>query len=173
MVAKLLAGLAAILMAGILSGCNSSPPPPSTEEVSAAVSRPFDAVADIKMGGISATADFNKTEEGVYSFSFTEPAALKGMVITMDAEKIGLSYLGLSLEADSEDVLDSAAAKAIVAAINKAAQPNGITVGTEGSSVTVSGETESGDFTLTLDPKNQSLLTLSIPNLDLECHFGG
>lgn len=172
---KLFSKLATLLLAAALfSGCGQGEAaPPSPEEVSAAVSRPFDAVADIQMGGISATADLNKTEDGVFSFTFHEPAALNGMVVTMDDEKIGLSYLGLHIEADSEDVLDSAVTKSIVAAVNKAAQPNGITIGTEGSAITVSGETEAGEFTLTLDQKNQSLLTLSIPNLDLECHFGG
>ena len=44
-------------------------------------------------------------------------------------------------------------------------------MGVDGTAILVSGTTESGDFTLRLDQKNQSMLTLSIPNLDLECHF--
>ena len=174
---KTAALLAALLAASCLfAGCAGGERPvsaPDAETVSEAVQKPFDAVAQIKMGGIEATADLNKSEDGVFSFAFTAPKTLAGMTITMDKENIGLSYLGLSIEADSEAVLNSAVTKAIVAAVNKAAEPNGITIGVEGTAFTVRGETESGEFLITLDQRNQSLLSLSIPNLDLECHFGG
>ena len=169
--AALLAAL--MVLSGMLAGCGREPAAPSSEEVSRAVQKPFEAAADIQMGGVAATVDLNRTEDEVFSFVFHEPKALDGMTVTMDDENIGLSYLGLHIEADSEDVLNSAVTKAIVAAINQAAEPEGITVGVEGSAVTVSGETDAGEFTLTLDQKNQSLLTLSIPNLDLECRFSG
>ena len=123
------------------------------------------------MGGIEAEADLNRTENGVCTFLFHNPAALDGMTVTLDRDTIGLSYLGLSVEADSEKVLSSSVTKAIVASINLAAEPSGVTVDVDGSAILVSGKTDSGDFTLRLDQKNQSMLTLSIPNLDLECHF--
>lgn len=168
-----------ILAAGVLlalcccTGCGktASSEPPSAESVAEVVSRPFDVVADIKMGGIEAQADLNRTEDGVCTFVFQKPSALEGMTITLDADTIGLSYLGLSVEADSEKVLSSSVTKAIVASINAVAQPNGVSVAVDGSAILVSGTTDSGDFTLRLDQKNQSMLTLSIPNLDLECHF--
>ncbi len=162
------------IAAGLLAGCAGERlPAPDAETVSQAVEKPFDAVARIRMGNIEATADLNRSGDGVFSFTFTAPQTLSGMTITMDRENIGLSYLGLHIEADSEDVLNSGVTRAIVAAINRAAEPDGITVGMEGTAVTVDGETESGAFTLTLDQRNQSLLNLSIPNLDLECRFGG
>ena len=123
------------------------------------------------MGGIEAEADLNRTENGVCTFLFHQPAALDGMTVTLDRDTIGLSYLGLSVEADSEKVLSSSVTKAIVASINLAAEPSGVMVGVDGSAILVSGKTDSGDFTLRLDQKNQSMLTLSIPSLDLECHF--
>lgn len=164
---------ASVLLALCCAGCgkSASGDAPSAESVAEAVSRPFDVVADIKMGGIEAQADLNRTEDGVCTFVFQKPSALEGMTITLDADTIGLSYLGLSVEADSEKVLSSNVTKAIVASINAAAQPNGVSVAVDGSAILVSGTTDSGDFTLRLDQKNQSMLTLSIPNLDLECHF--
>lgn len=165
--------IAAALAALCLSGCGTpeSSLPPTAESVAQAVSQSFDAAAVIKMGGIEAEADLNRTESGVCTFQFHKPAALDGMTITLDRDTIGLSYLGLSVKADSEKVLSSSMTKAIVASINAAAEPNGVTVGVDGTAILVSGTTESGDFTLRLDQKNQSMLTLSIPNLDLECHF--
>ena len=122
-------------------------------------------------GGVEAEADLNRTEEGVCTFQFRKPEALSGMTVALDRDTIRLSYLGLSVEADSEKVLGSSMTKAIVSAINAASEPNGITVGVEGSAIRIDGETEAGEFTLQLDQKEQSMLTLSIPNLDLECHF--
>lgn len=167
---------AALLLAAVLccAGCSTgkkAEAPPSAESVAESISRPFDVVATIKMGGIEAEADLNRTENGVCTFLFHKPAALDGMTVTLDRDTIGLSYLGLSVEADSEKVLSSSVTKAIVASINLAAEPSGVTVGVDGSAILVSGKTDSGDFTLRLDQKNQSMLTLSIPNLDLECHF--
>ncbi|MGI5895047.1 MAG: hypothetical protein ACOX6P_10735 [Candidatus Merdivicinus sp.] len=165
-----------VCLCGILGGCGVNggvSSVPDAETVSQAVQQPFDAVAEIKMGGIEATADLNKSEEDVFTFTFTAPKTLSGMTVTMDKENIGLSYLGLHVEADSEEVLSSSVTKAIVASINKAAEPEGITVGVEGTAITVSGETESGEFVLTLDPRSRSMLSLSIPELDLTCHFGG
>lgn len=168
-------GMAVLLGAGLCCGCGRAEVAsvPDAQEVSEAVQQPFDAVAQIKMGGIEATADLNRSEEGVFSFAFTAPKTLSEMTITMDKENIGLSYLGLSVEADSEEVLNSSVTKAIVAAINRAAEPNGIQIGVEGTAVTVTGETDTGEFILTLDQRNRSLLSVSIPDLDLECRFGG
>ncbi|MGI5856197.1 MAG: hypothetical protein ACOX64_07030 [Candidatus Merdivicinus sp.] len=168
-------GAALILSAALCcAGCGTgktAEAPPSAESVAESINRPFDVAATIKMGGIEAEADLNRTENGVCTFLFHQPAALDGMTVTLDRDTIGLSYLGLSVEADSEKVLSSSVTKAIVASINLAAEPSGVTVGVDGSAILVSGKTDSGDFTLRLDQKNQSMLTLSIPSLDLECHF--
>lgn len=171
---KILSAAAACLL--FCTGCAGQPAssvPPQAQAAAETLQKPFQAAADIRMGGIEASADLNKSEDGVFSFVFQKPATISGMTVTMDRETIGLSYLGLHVEADSEEVLNSAVTKAIVAAINRAAQPEGVSVSVEGTAITVSGETETGDFSLTLDQRNQSLLTLSIPSLDLECSFGG
>ncbi len=163
------------LVAGLLGGCGrtSSLLPPNAQEVSEVVSQPFDAEAVIRMGDMEAVVDLNKSEAGVFSFTFTEPKALSGMTVSMDDETVGLSYLGMHIEGDSEQVLNSSAVKAIVSALNQAAKPNGIEIGVEGTAITVSGDSESGKFLLTLDPRSRSMLTLSIPELELTCHFGG
>ncbi len=166
-------GWAALLAALCLFGCGKpgAETPPSAESAAQAVSQPFDVSAVIKMGGVEAEADLNRTENGVCTFQFRKPAALSGMAITLDRDNIGLSFLGLSVQADSEKVLSSSMTKAIVASINAAAEPSGVTVGVDGTAILIKGATESGDFLLRLDQQDQSMLTLSIPNLDLECHF--
>ena len=162
---------AGILAALCLSGCGRPAETVTPESAAQAAGQSFDVSAAIKMGGVEAEADLNRTEEGVCTFQFRKPEALSGMTVALDRDTIRLSYLGLSVEADSEKVLGSSMTKAIVSAINAASEPNGITVGVEGSAIRIDGETEAGEFTLQLDQKEQSMLTLSIPNLDLECHF--
>ena len=161
-----------ILLMLILTGCGEKAVlPPDAEQVSQAVRQPFDAQATLHMGGMEAVTNLNRDGDGAFSFAFTEPAALNGMTVTMDAEKIGFSYLGMHIEGDSADVLDSAAVKAIAGALSKVAEPNGIQVGIEDGAVLVNGESESGEFQLKLDPQSRSMLSLSIPELDLVCHF--
>lgn len=162
---------AGILAALCLSGCGRPAETVTPESAAQAAGQSFDVSAAIKMGGVEAEADLNRTEEGVCTFQFRKPEALSGMTVALDRDTIRLSYLGLSVEADSEKVLGSSMTKAIVSAINAASEPNGITVGVEGSAIRIDGEMEAGEFTLQLDQKEQSMLTLSIPNLDLECHF--
>ena len=124
-------GAALILSAALCcAGCGTgktAEAPPSAESVAESINRPFDVAATIKMGGIEAEADLNRTENGVCTFLFHQPAALDGMTVTLDRDTIGLSYLGLSVEADSEKVLSSSVTKAIVASINLAAEPSGVT----------------------------------------------
>ncbi len=158
-----------------LSGCGTEnggqPSESEQEKVSDSLNHSFDAKATIKMGDIEAEADINRTEEGVCTVRLTNPKGLSGMTFSFDQENVTISYMGLSLELDNDSVLTSSMTKAVVASINMAAQPHGVSMALEGDALIIKGTTESGDFTLKLDRSDYSVLTLSIPNLDLECNF--
>lgn len=164
-----------LALAMTLSACgmdNSGQPSENEQEkVSSSLSRGFDAKATIKMGDIEAEADINRTKEGVCTVQLTSPKGLSGMTFSFDQKNVTVSYMGLSLELDNDSVLTSSMTKAVVASINMAAEPHGVSMALEGEALVIKGTTESGDFTLKLDRSNYSVLTLSIPNLDLECNF--
>lgn len=159
----------------LLSGCGGQKPQEevssAAKEVSESIGKGFDAKATIKMGEIKATADINRTKEGTCTFVIAEPKSMEGMTFAFDQDTVTLSYLGLNLTLDQDSMLTSAMSKAVISAINKAAEPNGIQVTAEGKALTVTGDTDSGSFTLTLDRESRSMLTLKIPALELECNF--
>lgn len=166
---------ACLALSLMLSGCGGAggkqPSENEQQKVSSNLNRGFDAKATIKMGDIEAEADINRTKEGVCTVELTSPKGLSGMTFSFDQQNITVSYMGLSLELDNDSVLTSSMTKAVVASINMAAEPHGVSMAVEGEALIIKGATESGDFTLKLDRSNYSVLTLSIPNLDLECNF--
>lgn len=166
---------ACLALSLMLSGCGGAggrqPSENEQQKVSSNLNRGFDAKATIKMGDIEAEADINRTKEGVCTVELTSPKGLSGMTFSFDQQNVTVSYMGLSLELDNDSVLTSSMTKAVVASINMAAEPHGVSMAVEGEALVIKGATESGDFTLKLDRSNYSVLTLSIPNLDLECNF--
>ncbi|MEG2596852.1 MAG: hypothetical protein RR977_00360 [Oscillospiraceae bacterium] len=158
----------------LLTGCGEKERSLSSgeqEQMAAAIGAGFDAKATVKMGGIEAEVDINRTSEGVCTMVLTKPKGLSGMTFQFDRETVTVGYLGLHMKLDSASLLSSAMTEAVVSSINKVAEPHGVKMSVKGEVLSVFGATESGDFTLTIDRANQSMLKLSIPNMDLECNF--
>ena len=155
----------------LFTSCGKREKQPTMEEVSSAVSRSFDAKATIKMGGIEAEVDINRTQNGACTFAMTKPQSLEGLSLGFAGETLTLSYRGISLDLDSEAVLTSAMTKAVIGSINKAAEPNGVRFTVSEAGITIDGTSESGDFTLLLSREDYSILSLSVPDLEFECRF--
>ena len=160
-----------LMLTGCGTGNGGQPSKNEQQQISSSLRRGFDAKATIKMGDIEAEADINRTKEGICTVRLTNPKGLSGMTFSFDQQNVTVSYLGLNLQLDSESVLTSSMAKAVAASINKAAEPYGISMSLEGDILSIKGTTDSGDFTLKLAHSDYSVLSLSIPNLDLECNF--
>jgi len=79
----------------------------------------------------------------------------------------------LSFTFDPNSVPGGAVASVVVGAVNSALSGKGLTVEHTDGSLTLSGRLESGDFLLRLDSNDGSLLTLSIPEQELEIEFLG
>lgn len=155
-------------------GCSKRQPAekaPDAEQLAASIGRPFEAKATIRMEELTLTADINKTAENAVTIIVNEPAALSGMRFTYDGQDITVSYLGLSVKLDQDSRLVSSMATGLINAINRASSPGGIHVRMEESGVAVSGQSDSGDFQLMLDPQNGSIASVNLPELDLECRF--
>jgi len=141
------------------------------EKILSSLNGNFDIQAQIKMGEIKAEADINRTKEGTGTIKITNPRNLSGLTFSFDKEDVTVSFLGLSLKLDNDDILNSSLTKGIIASINKAATPHGVTLSADGNIITAKGETDSGDFSLLIDRNNKTLISLSIPELNLECTF--
>lgn len=143
----------------------------SPEQISASISRPFDAKATIRLKDLVLTADINKTNADAITISVDEPKTLSGMKFVYDGKDITVSYMGLSIKLDEQSKLVSSVASAIVKALDQAASPSGIDVQMQDGALLVSGKSEDGAFSITLDKSNGSLAELQLPELDLTCRF--
>lgn len=140
-------------------------------QVSAALSRSFDAKAKIKLADLVLVADVNKTAVGACTVEIEEPKHLKGMKFDYNGQDIGVSYKGMRVQLDENSKLASSVAQIIVNAVDKAASGSGIDVSVSGQAVEVSGDCDSGKFFIKLDKKSQSVLSITLPELDFTCNF--
>lgn len=143
----------------------------SPEQISAAISRPFDAKATIRLKDLVMTADINKTSADALTMIIEEPKTLSGMKFSYDGTDITVSYMGLSIKLDENSKLVSSAANLIVGALNKAASPSGIDVRLQEGALLVSGKSDDGDFSIKLDKANGSIVSIALPELDFTCNF--
>ena len=135
------------------------------------MSRPFDAEATITMKDLVLTADINRTEPGQATIRITEPKNLSGMNFSYDGDDITVSYMGFSVQLDGNSKLVSNVASLIVSALDKAASPSGVDVSMEEDALLVSGESDSGKFSIRLDKENGSIISVQVPEVDFECRF--
>lgn len=170
-----LIGIVIILAAFVVLMCwgcsRRSGPAPTPENAAGTVAQPFDAKATIRMKDLVMTADINKTAANQLTLKVNEPATLQGMAFQYDGQNITVSYRGLSVKLDGDSKLVSSIASIIVNSIDKASSPSGVDVRIDGGALILSGQSDSGRFELALDRKNGSMASLSVPELDFECHF--
>lgn len=151
------------------SDINKNSTLPRQTEVS--LKNPFEAKATIKLRDLTLVADLNKTAARQATFSIKDPPALNGMTFIYNENELTVSYKGLSVKLDENSKLVKTAMSAIIAAIDKASTPGGVSVSLEDSGLKLSGETDSGGFDILLDRKNGSIARVSLPELELECSF--
>lgn len=141
------------------------------KQISTNLHKSFDAQATIKMKDLIMEADINKTDIGACTIKVKEPKTLKGMEFQYNGNDIVVSYRGLSVKLDENSKLVSSVAAAIVNSIDTAASPSGIHVEMEKGALILTGDSDSGEFKIVLDKKTGNMLSLDIPQLDLECNF--
>ena len=158
----------------LLTSCgNAEKPLTKTEEekIVSSLNRDFDMKAQIKMGNVTAEADVNRTKDSMGTVKITNPKSLSGLTFSFDKNDVTVSFLGLSLKLDDSGILNSSLAKALISSINKAATPHGVSLSAKDDVITAAGETELGDFSLLIDRNKKTVLSLSVPDLDMECTF--
>lgn len=141
------------------------------KDVASVVAQPFDAKATIKLKDLKMTADINKTAAGQMTIKVNEPKTLEGMAFTYDGTDIRVIYKGLTVRLDENSKLVSSVASVIVNSIDAASSPSGVDVSLDNGALVVSGESDSGRFSITLDKEAGSLASIQVPELDFECRF--
>lgn len=152
-------------------GCQAKTPAVTPENAAAAISQPFDAKATIRLKDLVMTADINKTAPKTATIQLNEPKTLSGMQFQMDGENVNVSYRGLSVKLNENSRLVSSIAALIIGTIDKASSPSGVNVEMKGNALIVSGKSDEGEFSILLDRQNGSIASISLPELDFECHF--
>ena len=161
-----------LLAIPVFLGACSSGPDEATSPL-AERSGYFDTTANITYRELSATARITRDSPRSCIVTFTSPESLSGITFVFWGDRVDLNYGMLSFTFDPNSVPGGAIASVMVNAVNSALSGKGLIVEHTDGSLTLSGRLESGDFLLRLDGGDGSLLTLSIPEQELEIEFLG
>lgn len=165
-VAAVVIGLLAVLI-----GCQEKKDSIPPEQMSHQLSSPFTAQAKIKTGEMTLQADINKTAPEAFTFQVLEPANLKDLQFAYDGKDVTVSYQGMSVSVGDDSLIAKGMASIIMKAINSASADTGVTVRQQDGAVLLKGENEDGKFSMKLDKKNGSILSMEMPEMDLKCEF--
>ena len=131
----------------------------------------FETNLNIKLGEMQAEAVFIRESPSSCTVRMLSPDSIKGTEMVFTEDKMHISYMGLSLSVDPNSVPGSAAIKLLISALDSSLQQEGVDLSYENRVLTATGEAGTGRFTLKIDPENGNLLSLSIPEEELEIEF--
>ncbi len=151
----------------LMTGCGN----PAKADIPDEITKPFESQLNIKYGDIAATAYFMRQDPANCTLVFDSPDSLKEMAFVFDKESVTVAYKEMQVTIDPKSTLGGATIRLVLAAINQAAEGEGVLATYEDNVLTVTGESESGQFILTLDAEKGNILTLSIPAEKLEVEF--
>lgn len=141
------------------------------KQATAILKKSFDAKATIKMKDLTLEADVNRTTNGTATIKVKEPKTLADMQFEYDGKDIKIGYKGIFVKLNENSKLVSSLVSIMVNSIDKAASDSGIDVRVNGKQLIVSGDSDSGKFSITLDKEKGSIATITLPELDFECNF--
>lgn len=138
--------------------------------VAARFSKGFSCVAAIQWAGGSYRLQIGRTAKDEYSLAFLAPAALEPLRFSYGNGVLKVGYGGISTAVDPASLPQSALLYSVAGVLGAAAQPQNIHVRTASGGVVVTGKTQAGAFTLTLD-RSLTPKTLSVPGIGLTAQF--
>lgn len=155
-----------------LTGCGKKPSGAADgSDLPSTVTQPFESSAQFTYGDFSFEAGVRRETPGTCVITITSPQPVAGMKFTYQRDKLTVEYLGLSVDIDPNSALSKAAVSAVVKALDAAARQNGVSVSFENGQFLVSGDSDSGKFTLILDEKNGNFLSLEMPDIPMSVKF--
>lgn len=146
-----------------------------TSRLTSGLTAGFKSSMDLQYKNIRATATLDQQTPGNYKITFSEPPAMKGMIITTEGEMILIQYHSLSARFTADEFFDSSAASMVVSTINTVTAQEGMEVAIEDGCLTLSGQgignTGNGMFTVKIDRKNGNLINLTFPEQEFQVDF--
>lgn len=131
----------------------------------------FNANATIKFQDIILNADVNKTNENAITLCIVEPKTLEGMELNYDGELININYKGMSLELDKNSKTLSSVANILINSLETATSGTGLEIKNQEGGILVNGNSDSGDFSILLNPNTKSIAQINSQTLDFTCEF--
>lgn len=119
----------------------------------------YSLCAEISSDDMMYSADISNVS-GQWKITYSSPAELSGMEITLEDKSCGISFNGLEMKTDREKLPSAAIPSLITKALDCAAHSSSVTFTESGGIVTACGVVDGADFTLTFEngsPKKLSV----------------
>ena len=162
----------ALLLCGImllsLSACNIG-----KEKKTAApdLNKLFSCTADISYGDFKASATMKRLGNSMWDVEFVSPASLAGVKLSYNGEEIKASYKGLTFSIPKDAAPVKGVLSMIFKSIDKSAEKVDMPFKEKDGIKLFSGESDQGDFTISMDKSNGSLVAFEIPSKKLDVKF--
>lgn len=148
-----------VLSVILLTGCGKAASPPVTDGFRCAVTLRYDETV------YEGTLERQTAQSG--TLVLTAPLAVEGLTMTWTGEEVTLSYGGMELKLNEEQLPVGAAIKVMCRALDSCAER----VQKEGAAADMSGELAGTPFTMAFDTDNGYPLSLELPSVPLVVTF--
>lgn len=139
------------------------------EEAASLFAAGFSAPVEVVLGEITMSGELSREGDRT-TLSLTAPEHLEGLSFSVQGGKVEVTYKGLTVDGSSMPV--PALGRAVALVMDALTHPELLTAGTdENGGAVLSGKTENGAFTLSMD--DTAPVLLEIPELQLTCTFTG
>lgn len=152
----------------LLCSCSSNK---IKDSKSAQIPSGFSATADITYGDLAVTADLSRTKKDAITLTVKSPEPLNGMQFTYDGSKTTVSYYGISFDLPQNTATAKAVANTICNVIKDTETASDVTATEKNGKIELCGKIDEGKYTVTMDKKSRAILTISMPDIDLNCTF--
>ncbi len=130
----------------------------------------FSVKVNLSSNDTDLSADILKQDD-VFTATVTSPDTLCGMVFTYSADTVNVSYKDMSVDINSSSAPALSLTGSVVDVFKACSNKSYTAVYSAGDTLTLNGEVENTDFTLTIDKQSGTPISLTMPKLNLKCEF--
>lgn len=134
-------------------------------------SKSFDSICSFSVGEIKGKLSLGKRENEHYSLVFLSPSSISNMKFEIEGDKIIIGYKGIEKEMDKSELFSSSVIKIISACLSSTEIGENINITSGKDCIEVTGATDDFNFKLLLNKDTMDMLSLSVPEEDLELKF--
>ena len=134
-------------------------------------SQAFEAEITLHSGDAVLTASVGRDANGNIVLTVKEPALLAGTVIRRKGDTLTVSYGNMEFPLELQNMPATSAIEPLFSLLSGAFDSLGAEVTEKDGCYILSGESEHGPFTVTLDSKDRSVLRVDLPSIEFSCDF--